>query len=461
MDAVNQQTVDQYFSLLGAQPGWQAIAIYNVDESGVPLDPKPPNIITKKGLKKVRYQVSGRKGQVQLLAEQMPLDRLFRPLLFSMHAISTPHGQKESFQEPMMGNLWSLFLLLIQHLFSMVASHLKCQILGSSQIQHLLSETLDSGKSISPISKYLVLLTSSTPLVPLLNPRISVYNNYTNSIFQGQQLLHGPFKESPHILAIKSAWWHHLTNHLLIQDSCGITHHWPWQQDGPKTLPRARLLTSAECLAQFEEKECPKLATEEKEQRKKEQDDRRAMREQEQNEKWKKEGRRKNNESKGFGREVKKAAEKMTRNAAETTRKTAEKTTRKTAEMTRRRQPRRQRRLPGRQQRWPGEDNQEGSGDEQEDSREDNQEGSRDDQEGSRDDQEDSREDNQEGSRDDQEGSWDDQEDSRDDQEGSGEDNQEDSRRQTPHLALEKKQPQAVNEVMNQSQRNDARQILI
>lgn len=54
MDAVNQETMDQYFSLLGEVLMEHNLVdkpsqIYNVDESGVPLDPKPPNKITKKG----------------------------------------------------------------------------------------------------------------------------------------------------------------------------------------------------------------------------------------------------------------------------------------------------------------------------------------------------------------------------------------------------------------------------
>ena len=137
MDAVNQEIMDQYFSLLGEVLMEHNLVdkpsqIYNVDESGVP-------------------------------------DQL----------TETPDSRKKSHGQP--------------------------------------SETPDSGKSISPISKYLVLPTSSTPT-------------------------------------------------------------------GPKTLPCARLLTSAECLAQLEEKERQKkLAAEEKEQRKKERDEKRAMREQEQN----------------------------------------------------------------------------------------------------------------------------------------------------------------------------------
>ena len=41
--------------------------IYNVDESGIPFDPRAPNIVTTKGIKKVRYRQSGRKGQVTIV----------------------------------------------------------------------------------------------------------------------------------------------------------------------------------------------------------------------------------------------------------------------------------------------------------------------------------------------------------------------------------------------------------
>ena len=41
--------------------------IYNMDESGVPLDPKPPKVIAVKGQKKVRYRCSGNKSQITVL----------------------------------------------------------------------------------------------------------------------------------------------------------------------------------------------------------------------------------------------------------------------------------------------------------------------------------------------------------------------------------------------------------
>ena len=41
--------------------------IYNMDESGLPLDPKPPRVVAMKGQRKVRYRCSGSKGQITVL----------------------------------------------------------------------------------------------------------------------------------------------------------------------------------------------------------------------------------------------------------------------------------------------------------------------------------------------------------------------------------------------------------
>jgi len=57
MDTINQESILRYFDLLESTvkeyrledcPG----QIYNMDETGMPLDPRPPNIITKSGQKK-------------------------------------------------------------------------------------------------------------------------------------------------------------------------------------------------------------------------------------------------------------------------------------------------------------------------------------------------------------------------------------------------------------------------
>ena len=74
MDALNKETMDHYFSLLHETLTEHGLLnkpsqIYNVDESGVPLNPRPPKVITTKGraTKKVRYRTSGRKGQITIV----------------------------------------------------------------------------------------------------------------------------------------------------------------------------------------------------------------------------------------------------------------------------------------------------------------------------------------------------------------------------------------------------------
>ena len=73
MDAVNQQTLNQYFDLLEDTLTQYNLLnspsrIYNVDETGIPLDARPPIIMTRRGIKKVRNRALGRKGQVTIVA---------------------------------------------------------------------------------------------------------------------------------------------------------------------------------------------------------------------------------------------------------------------------------------------------------------------------------------------------------------------------------------------------------
>lgn len=63
MDATNKATIDAYYDLLHETLETHGLSdkpaqIYNMDESGMPLDPRPPNIIARRGQKKVRYRVA-------------------------------------------------------------------------------------------------------------------------------------------------------------------------------------------------------------------------------------------------------------------------------------------------------------------------------------------------------------------------------------------------------------------
>ncbi len=72
MDSVNKDVIERYYNLLEETLLEQDLMsspaqIYNMDESGIPLDPRPPNVIAKRGQKKVRYRVSGKKDQITVL----------------------------------------------------------------------------------------------------------------------------------------------------------------------------------------------------------------------------------------------------------------------------------------------------------------------------------------------------------------------------------------------------------
>ena len=73
MDTVNVDTINHYYRLLETTLRENYLLnssaqIYNVDETGIPIDLKAPNVVTKTGTKKVRYRSTGRKGQITVVA---------------------------------------------------------------------------------------------------------------------------------------------------------------------------------------------------------------------------------------------------------------------------------------------------------------------------------------------------------------------------------------------------------
>ena len=72
MDYVNKETMTEYFNLLKNVLMENELMespnqIYNVDETGMPLDHRPPKVVTKKGQKKVRCRTSGNKSQITVI----------------------------------------------------------------------------------------------------------------------------------------------------------------------------------------------------------------------------------------------------------------------------------------------------------------------------------------------------------------------------------------------------------
>lgn len=55
--------------------------IYNMDESGMPLDHRPPRIVAKKGQRKVRYRTSGNKKQITVVGCTSAVGQAIPPMV--------------------------------------------------------------------------------------------------------------------------------------------------------------------------------------------------------------------------------------------------------------------------------------------------------------------------------------------------------------------------------------------
>ncbi len=72
MNAMNKENIVAYFDLLNSVLNDNNLKvhpeqIYNLDESGLPLNPLPPKVIAFRGQKNVRYHCSGSKAQITVL----------------------------------------------------------------------------------------------------------------------------------------------------------------------------------------------------------------------------------------------------------------------------------------------------------------------------------------------------------------------------------------------------------
>jgi len=69
MDAVNADTISHYYNLLETTLKENNLlhSPAQIYETGIPLDPKAPNVVAKTGTKKVRYRSTGRKGQITVV----------------------------------------------------------------------------------------------------------------------------------------------------------------------------------------------------------------------------------------------------------------------------------------------------------------------------------------------------------------------------------------------------------
>ena len=72
MDAINSETISQYNELVKETLEQNKLMnspqqIYNIDETGVPLDPNALIVVAARGSKKVRVKSTGKKGQITVM----------------------------------------------------------------------------------------------------------------------------------------------------------------------------------------------------------------------------------------------------------------------------------------------------------------------------------------------------------------------------------------------------------
>ena len=82
MDAMNKDTIDHYFNLLEDTLKEHNLLdapsqLYNVDESGIPLDPKAPKVVTVKGTKKHDTNLQVEKDRSLSLHAVMQRDKYY------------------------------------------------------------------------------------------------------------------------------------------------------------------------------------------------------------------------------------------------------------------------------------------------------------------------------------------------------------------------------------------------
>ena len=76
-----ERIIGKISSIIGAALQNSPSQIYNVYETGIPLDPKAPKILVPKGIKKPRYQSPGQKGQITEVACGNAAGNVLPPLI--------------------------------------------------------------------------------------------------------------------------------------------------------------------------------------------------------------------------------------------------------------------------------------------------------------------------------------------------------------------------------------------
>ena len=103
----DKETIGSYYDLLETvmkenlldKPG----QLYNVDETGMPLDPPKLRVCAQKGQKKVRQRGSGNKSQITVVSCGSATGHVIPPLVIFEGKIFNHSGLKVKYLGPCMG----------------------------------------------------------------------------------------------------------------------------------------------------------------------------------------------------------------------------------------------------------------------------------------------------------------------------------------------------------------------
>ena len=103
MECLDKEAMERYFRLLKFTLTEHDLLnkpkrTYNVDETSMPLDHKPPKVVTTKGQKKVRCRTTGNKAQVAVIACVSALVHTIPPFVIFDAKTLNIEWTKEKFQ---------------------------------------------------------------------------------------------------------------------------------------------------------------------------------------------------------------------------------------------------------------------------------------------------------------------------------------------------------------------------
>lgn len=155
MDALNKENITEYFDLLKSVYDEHNFyghpeAIYNMDETGVPLEPRPPKVVAKRGQKKIRYRTSGTKSQITVIGCGSATGQVLPPfIIFAAKQINSlwtrdeVSGSRFAVSDSGWTDQELFFFWLQEHFLSNVVSHRPLLLLLDGHSSHFEPGTIE------------------------------------------------------------------------------------------------------------------------------------------------------------------------------------------------------------------------------------------------------------------------------------------------------------------------------